>query len=160
MVARNVRSRRWLQTCLVALLAIAATATNVVGAVDDIGACAKIADDKQRLSCYDKAAQDRQRRTETGAAEKSSSQQSIDSGVSSGPSSEEFKLQAHVSRCEESADGRYYFYLDNNEVWKQTRSYRQRYKDCNFSVTITKDWFGYKMLTNDDERAVRIKRVR
>lgn len=157
-MAGKFRSSPRLQCFLVAMLAI--SATKVVAADDDIRKCAKIADDSDRLSCYDEMAEDRQRRMETGAVEKSQSDPNTDRVDTAGPSGEEFELQARVSRCEKSADGRYYFFLDNNEVWKQTKSDRHRYKDCTFSVTITRDWFGYKMLIDDGERTIRIKRVR
>jgi len=46
------------------------------------------------------------------------------------------------------------------QVWKQKNEPRQRYKECDFSVTITKDVFGYKMQIDGEGKQIRIGRIR
>ena len=74
--------------------------------------------------------------------------------------SDDESWQARVVRCEESFDGRFFFHLDNGEVWKQVKADRKSYKDCDFPITVTRDWFGYKMSTEDSKRPIRISRIR
>lgn len=146
MAATNFTISRFLQSGLVVSLVLLVAATSAAAVGDEILECAKIEANDQRLACFDGVAEKRQRR--------------IDSGEIQSGEEEAFELKARVERCEKSADERYFFYLDNGQVWKQTRTERDRYRDCNFPVTITKDFFGYKMMTEDGERAVRVKRMR
>lgn len=155
-VAKDSTISRCLHCGLLVSLAVLVTATSVAAAADDILECAKIEADDQRLACFDAVAEERRRRIESGEAEMPPSQQNAGTRAVT----EEFELKAQVNRCEESVDGRYFFYLDNGQVWKQTRTDRYRYKDCNFSVTIIKDFFGHKMVTDDGERTVRVKLIR
>lgn len=69
-------------------------------------------------------------------------------------------IRAHVAECRVGASGRYYFYFDNGQVWKQVDKIRQDLEACDYSVTIEKDTFGYKMKPDANVRAVRIKRVK
>ncbi len=68
--------------------------------------------------------------------------------------------RAMVTRCSESADGRYFFYLDNGHVWKQVKSTQLHFNDCEFGITISKDFFGYKMQLDGEKSRIRITRVR
>ena len=67
---------------------------------------------------------------------------------------------ANVTRCSLSPRGKYYFYFDNGQVWRQTDAERQEFEDCDFSATIEKDMFGFKMRPQNGARPVRIKRIR
>ena len=144
-VAKDSTISRYLQCGLLVSLAVLFTATNVAAADDAILECAKIEDEAQRLACFDKAAAERPRDNDGGADK---------------AEDEAFELKATVTRCEKSPDNRYFFYLDNGQVWKQTRTERHRYKDCNFAGTIIRDFFGYKIVREDGERDIRVKRVR
>lgn len=73
---------------------------------------------------------------------------------------DEIKVSATVTRCGESAEGRYLFYFSNGQVWKQSKADRVHFRDCNFDVTITKDYFGYKMQQVGEKRRIRIKRLK
>lgn len=73
---------------------------------------------------------------------------------------EEIGVSATVTRCGENADGRYVFYFSNGQVWKQSKNDRVHFRDCNFNVTITKDYFGYKMQQDGEKRRIRIKRLK
>jgi hypothetical protein len=73
---------------------------------------------------------------------------------------EDVNVTATVTRCEERSDGRYVFYFDNGQVWRQSNNDRSYFRDCNFDVTITKDFFGYKMQQSGEKRRIRIKRMK
>lgn len=73
---------------------------------------------------------------------------------------DEVRVSATVTRCGESAEGRYLFYFSNGQVWKQSKQDRVHFRDCNFDVTITKDFFGYKMQQVGEKRRIRIKRLK
>ena len=65
-----------------------------------------------------------------------------------------------VVKCVEDATSKYLFYFDNGQIWKQKDNTIIRWKECAFDVTITKDFFGYKMIRAGETRKVRIGRVR
>ena len=69
--------------------------------------------------------------------------------------------RGRVVSCQLDVNDKYYFSFDNGQVWRQTDSKRYRLKDeCQFVVTITKDFFGYKMQIDGEKAKIRIKRVR
>lgn len=65
-----------------------------------------------------------------------------------------------VKSCQKSQDGKWFFIFENDQIWKQVDRVKRRYKECNFSASITKDGFGYKLLIDEDPRPIRIKRHR
>jgi len=69
-------------------------------------------------------------------------------------------VRARVTRCEKDARKKYYFVFENGQVWKQVSDKRLSYKQCDFEVTITKDFFGYKMQPDGEDRRVSIARVK
>ena len=73
---------------------------------------------------------------------------------------EKISAQAMVTRCSESSDGRYFFHLNNGQVWKQVKSTQVYFSDCEFGITISKDFFGYKMQPDGEKSRIRISRVR
>lgn len=73
---------------------------------------------------------------------------------------ENLLVRARVTRCEKDARKKYYFVFENGQVWKQVSERRLRYKECEFDVTITKDFFGYKMQPDGEHRRVSIARVK
>jgi hypothetical protein len=69
-------------------------------------------------------------------------------------------VQARVVRCLEQYNEKFLFYFDNGQVWKQKTDKRLTYdEDCRFDITISKDFFGYKMETPEG-RTIRISRVK
>lgn len=72
----------------------------------------------------------------------------------------EFIVQGTVVRCAVDATSKYLFFFDNGQVWKQKDNTKIRWKECAFDVTITKDFFGYKMIPVGETRKVRIGRVK
>lgn len=73
---------------------------------------------------------------------------------------DELQVRARVTRCEKDARNKYYFVFENGQVWKQVSDKRLRYRECDFEVTITKDFFGYKMQPDGEKGRIRIDRVR
>ncbi len=73
---------------------------------------------------------------------------------------DELLVRARVTRCEKDARKKYYFVFDNGQVWKQVSDKRLRYRECEFDVTITKDFFGYKMQVDGEKGRVRIDRIK
>lgn len=81
--------------------------------------------------------------------------ESIDSGVD-----KDLVIQGHVVRCEVNRRGRYHFFFDNGQVWRQQDNTRIPWKECEFDVEIRKDFFGYKMQPVGMDRKVRISRMK
>ena len=67
--------------------------------------------------------------------------------------------RGHVRSCGQLSDDRWYFVFDNEQLWKQSGAGRYRFRECDFDVTITKDFFGYKMKI-DGGKTLRVKRER
>jgi hypothetical protein len=66
-----------------------------------------------------------------------------------------------VTECRRrGGNEKYIFYLEGGQVWKQISDKRLYFKECNFSATILKDFFGYKMLLEDGKKKFRISRIR
>ncbi len=68
-------------------------------------------------------------------------------------------IRATVVRCGEANDHRFYFYLDNGQVWKYLGGKYLRYKSCNSPATLSEDSLGFK-LQMDGKPSLRVKRVR
>ena len=150
----------------------------------DLATCRSIADDTERLACYDglvdtpppasPAAPAVVEEPEaepapepppapTEAAAPPPVPEDLGAEVlpdKPGEDAEPEKFSATVIRCGESVDGRYLFYFENGQIWKQAKDNRLYFRDCQFDVTITKDFFGYKMQQVGEKKRIRIRRVR
>jgi hypothetical protein len=68
---------------------------------------------------------------------------------------------AQVVRCDKhQQSGQTYFFLDNDQVWKQANYRRMSLGKCEFEVRLKKDAFGYEMTIPSKDRTVRVARVR
>jgi hypothetical protein len=122
-----------------------------------IQSCGSVEDPQARLRCYDDVAKET-RAVEAASAEETLSQAPVEQAQ---PAEEEGDVTtAVVIRCEQGPDGKYFFFFSNGQVWKQVKAGRERYKECDFNVTITRDWFGYKMLREGEQRRIRISLVK
>ena len=74
--------------------------------------------------------------------------------------SERLEIHARVVGCKKDDFRRNFFYFENGQVWKQKSGRRLIDKECDFNITITKDFFGYKMVREGETRHVRISRVK
>jgi hypothetical protein len=72
---------------------------------------------------------------------------------------EKKSYRGHVRSCGQMSDFRWYFVFDSGQVWKQSGDGSYRFKECDFDVTITKDFFGHKMKI-DGGKSIRVRRER
>lgn len=138
---------------------------------DRVLACSKVGDDLKRLACFDSLVPDDEptpprapRAHEPEADVPAVPAASEDLGAETLRNKErveeELSVAATVTRCSERSDGRYVFYFSNGQVWRQSKKERLHFSDCDFNVTITKDFFGYKLQREGEKRRIRIKRVK
>lgn len=131
--------------------------------------CGAIEDPEARLRCYDEVANsagtpqappdiEKPRKEPSPQAEAPAEPPAAPQAPADDEGKETFT--ADVTRCDKGHDGRYYFFFSNGQVWKQVKASRKSYKDCSFTVTVTRDWFGYKMQRDSEERPVRISLVK
>ena len=170
-----------MKTRIILALLIAGTSAHADDLSDRLRECKAIGDDAARLACYDGLV-----RAEVSAAPAapvapvasvapaapvaeaaspppapaSLGAETMPQKDRTGEAAEKVEVSATVTRCGENADGRYVFYFSNGQVWKQSKNDRVYFRDCNFDVTITKDFFGYKMQQEGEKRRIRIKRVK
>ena len=67
--------------------------------------------------------------------------------------------RGRMASCRENADGIWYFTLENGQVWEQSSRGYHRFEQCTVDVSITKDFFGYKM-TIEGGKTLRVRRYR
>ncbi len=71
------------------------------------------------------------------------------------------EYSARVVRCDKhSQSGQIYFFLDNDQVWKQSNYRRISLGDCQFDVLMKKDAFGFQLYIPSKKRTVRVARIR
>ncbi len=130
---------------------------------DEIRRCAAITEASERLSCYDKIS------VRQSKASEPASEQAV--AISTPPvvppedlgankKVEVPSVNARVNRCSKDSRKKYIFYLDGGQVWKQISDKKLNFKDCNFNVSIRKDFFGYKMQAEGSKSKFRVSRVR
>ncbi|MCP5091209.1 MAG: hypothetical protein GY949_09830 [Gammaproteobacteria bacterium] len=175
-----MRSRRT-AAVFVFILCHAGTPAGVAHAADAVEAlraCATVADRDARLSCYDDlgkrlleeepaenmssandASQSEAAETVTTAAVTPSLPDDL-GGTAFEKESGKPENRGRVTSCKRAADKRWYFFFDNEQVWKESNTGRNRFKDCNFVATISRDGFGYQMQQEGETRKIRVKRVR
>lgn len=136
----------------------AAAAAHAQGS-DDMTRCAGIADAEARLACYD-AAVGRNAPAEPGPEPLTAEvgEEQLDPGLR--PEREPESFRGRVTKCQQDASNKWYFYFDNGQVWKQRSGNRVRFRECDFGVTITRDSFGYKMQVDGESKTIRIGRIR
>ena len=157
-------------TTIIILGTIALTVSAEVHAQDssDIAGCAELENTDARLACYDEVTGRGSSSEEESVAPARSSEavpltqdvgeEQLDGKDKPDQAPEEFTGQ--VTDCRKQADGRRYFYFANGQVWKESNSGRNRFNDCDFEATITKDGFGYRMQVDGEGKKIRIGRVR
>jgi len=173
---------------LVLVVACAFTASSRANELnpDDLRSCVAIESSSERLACYDQLAgrkppaPNAAAREEPGDVEQPSAAPAT--AASAEPptvstrtlddladetrpktvrdAEEEIVVRARVTSCEKDSRNKYYFAFDNGQVWKQSSDKKLRYRECNFEVTISKDFFGYKMQPDGSKSRIRIVRVK
>lgn len=161
--------------CLLATVALAAAAAAHAQGSGEMARCAEIADADERLACYDAAvgrgsvprSAPEVAEQETTSAESSTAsapltqqvgEEQLDPGLRAEREPESFR--GRVTKCQQDANNKWYFYFDNGQVWKQRSGNRVRFRECDFGVTITKDSFGYRMQVDGEAKKIRIGRIR
>lgn len=140
--------------------------------VSEIENCSAIGDDQARLQCYDalgtalKQAQAGGTVTAPASdvAESESSTEMSDSlgggRFASEAQGDEPLAEGRVTFCQKSYDGKWLFVFANGQIWKQVRTKKRRFKDCDFAATIEKDFFGYFLKPVDSSEKTRIERLK
>ena len=130
---------------------------------DQVMGCAAVDDVSLRLACYDKIGG---RQNPTPAIGGMPAAPTDGMGSEQLPKKAEQEKEAkgpvlaRVNRCTKDARKKYVFYFDDGQVWKQVNDKKLNYKECDFMVTIKKDFFGYKMQIEGENFKIRISRVR
>lgn len=136
---------------------------------DELRRCASMDDASSRLACYDRLGGRQASNPETTVAPATVSEPAAlppeDFGAESLHRADDKKnddaaVTAKVSRCVKDARKKYVFYLEGGQVWKQISDKKLFYKECAFNVTISKDFFGYKMQVDGEKSRFRVSRVR
>ena len=151
------------QTTGVLLFLAGVMTASSVAADDDtaLARCVSIDDAAQRLACYDEIADRVTSADESAAAPAPISE---DYGAEQlGRDNPDRKVEkpvlVKVTSCRRDDRRKYYFYLENGQVWRQNDDDRLRFKECNFNATIVRDGFGYKLQVEGQKRRTRVKRV-
>ena len=55
-----------------------------------------------------------------------------------------------LSDCRKSTSGAYLFYLEDGQIWKQVDARKERFRKCDWPVTIVKAENGYRLLLDED----------
>jgi len=72
---------------------------------------------------------------------------------------EKLIVRGRVISCREDLTSKYRFYFDNGQIWRQKDNKRITWDKCEFDVTISKDFFGYKMTPEGEKRHIRVARI-
>ena len=150
------------KTGVVLILAGLMTASSV--AADDdtaLARCVSIDDAGQRLACYDEMAGRVTSADERAAAPAPISEDYGAEQLSTDNPDRKVErpVLVKVTSCRRDDRRKYYFYLENGQVWRQNDDDRLRFKECNFNATIIRDGFGYKLQVEGQKRRTRVKRV-
>jgi hypothetical protein len=132
--------------------------------LNELRVCAAIDGDSSRLACYDKVGGYQEpaplivsERTAVPPDELGS--ESL--GRKKDDKVEPTSFAARVTKCTKDAlKKKYVFHLEGGQVWKQISDKRLYFKECDFNVTIRKDFFGYKMQQEGEKVRFRVSRVR
>jgi len=134
------------------------------GSSDELQRCRSIEDAPARLACYDKDNEEQvpEQLSQPAPAEPPPAKSLDDLGSETlgRDDAEKLEVRAVLTECTKNAQDRYYFHFENGQVWKQKSGKRPNIKDCEFGVTITKDFLGYKMKRDGKKGAIRISRVK
>ncbi len=143
----------------------------------ELAACAAIDSPEERLACFDALSL----RVRTGDGEQGVAQRDSSAPPLAAPAAgtavrplgddvgkpagdDEQAAEAYAAtllRCEVQGPGdSTYFYFENGQVWRQSKSRKLRLRDCDGEVRISRDFFGFKLYMPDEDRTIRVRRVR
>lgn len=169
----NTCEQRSASPLAIALLLVIALDAGAAGAAEDtfaagLLACKDIPDAARRLQCFDRLAAGVGEGNSAGmtSAEDEAGAKALPAlGAEVGkPRSEDEPAEEYAGRvtsCEKSdVSGRWFFTFDNGQVWRQSNKGRLPFRECEFSVTLKRDLFGYKLEIPSENRTVRVTRVK
>ena len=124
--------------------------------------CSLKSQDADRLKCFDSIAQTLEQVTLETQDKPDAMAESLGGSKFDKVKRKPKSSGGQVSSCKKSYDGKWFFIFDNGQVWKQIKAARanERYRDCDFSASIYKDGFGYKMKIKSLSKEFRVKRHR
>ncbi|NIP17490.1 MAG: hypothetical protein GWM87_04555 [Xanthomonadales bacterium] len=138
--------------------------------VEDIRACAKVADAETRLACYDELGARLSKEDATAAhgdGDTAADEPSLPDhlgGADFEERSETFESHHRgvITSCQKGPDSRWYFIFNNGQIWKQSNASSKRRMDCEYPATITRDGFGYFMEIQKGDKTdkIRVRRVK
>lgn len=143
-----------------ALFAICLAGTShATDPIEELKVCARMTDQDVRYACYDRLGQ---RLLEDESPESPALPDDIGGADFTDQPQQEVAKEdrGRVTSCTKGRDGRWYFVFDNGQVWKESNTSRNRFKNCEFVAYIYRDSFGYKMRIGDDGKKLRVRRVR
>lgn len=164
------------------LLTVAAMAAADEPGEDGFLKCQSMKNDADRLACYDSLGRQSVVVPESAAAPDNAPMPAAPVAVKPAPAApaeavpvlddnigresleskgdDKVAVRGQVVKCYKDVRDKYVFNFANGQIWRQKGNKRIRWKDCDFEVTITKDFFGYQMKPDGDDKSVRIARVR
>lgn len=139
--------------------------------------CRKLADAEARLACYDRIGRsdpagvdERESRPDAAPESDPSSTGPETEGSGYGTLTEDTGLTkaaavnkpipVTVSRCGEATNFKFYFYLDNGQVWRYIGGGKLRLRSCDGAAFLVEDRFGYTLQLDGDSARLRVKRVK
>jgi hypothetical protein len=141
--------------------------------------CADIEDADARLACYDEAFGQGRSPGPAAEAPRKAAEEAADDATSGSeplpltdqvgagqldrkdrPELEVERFEGRVVECKRDSRNTWYFYFDNGQVWKQRSNTRFKKRECGFTVTISRDSFGYTMQIEGETKKLRVGRVR
>lgn len=138
--------------------------------IEELKVCAKMTDQDARLACFDELGErvlsEEAADTRPTQEEKVQPESAAEDGTIVMPlpdelgSSKDVEYVGLITSCKKGHYGDWYFFFENEQVWKDVNNRNLRFKECHFNATITKSAFGYKMRIEDLDRDIRVKRIK
>lgn len=169
-------------TAIFILLIMVSTSSGIAQSADpieELKACARMTDRDARFTCLDnlgervlreesadkKPMREKAAQPEAVTTAPATNAQPLPDDLSvpplgDGQESKDIKFSGMITSCEKGHFGDWYFILDNGQVWEEVKSRNRRFKECNFNVTITKDFFGYIMRIDALDKTIRVRRYK
>lgn len=130
---------------------------------DELQSCAALEDASQRLVCYDKLSGRQALLPPESQLPAMPVPGTLGAESLSRSDDDEDEAPAVVARvlmCKKNLRKKYVFHLEGGQIWKQISDRRLYWKECDFNVTISKDFFGYKMQLEGEKTKFRVSRIR